>query len=141
MDKETLQELERKKKYLKRYRKNVALVSRLKKKLELLTERSYSLKSPTLSGMPRGGDLVTLSDRVADKTDLEARINRLTIRGRDLKTEITECIDNLDDARYAEILESFFIECKDFDQIASESGYTERHVIRLYSEGILSISL
>lgn len=141
MDNETLQELERKKRYLKRYRRNTVLIDRLKTKLELIDQRIYSLKSPSLSGMPRGGDPVTLADLVADKTDLERRIQRLKDKGQTSKTEILDMIDNLEDPRYAEILESFFIDCKDFEQIAEETGYTERHVIRLYSEGILAMSL
>lgn len=141
MDNETLQELERKKRYLKRYRRNNVLIDRLKAKLELIDQRIYSLKSPSLSGMPRGGDPVTLADLVADKTDLERRIQRLKDKGNASKTEILGMIDDLEDPRYAEVLESFFIDCKDFDEIAEETGYTERHVIRLYSEGILAMSL
>lgn len=139
MDNETLLELERTKRYMKRYRKNNALIVRLKAKLEDLNQRIYNVKSPSLSGMPRGGSPVTMADLVADKADLEERIDKLTNKGRKIKGEILDKIDNLDDARYAEILEEFFIDCKDFDQIAEGMGYTERHVIRLYSEGLMSV--
>lgn len=141
MDDMTVQEIERKKKYLKRYKKNIALIARLKDKLTVLDQRIYSLKSPSYSGMPRGGEPVDTVDLISDKRELEDRIERLTRRGHDLKTEILDCIDELDDPRYAEVLESFFIDCKDFDEIAEESGYTLRHVIRLYSEGILAVSV
>jgi uncharacterized coiled-coil DUF342 family protein len=139
MDKETLLEMDREKRYLKRYRRNAALVDRLKNKLRDLDQRIYTLRSPTVSDMPRGGVPIMIDDLVADKADLEERIKRLTSKGRDLKTEITALIDSLDDVRYAEILEAFFIDCMDFDEIANEMGYTERHVIRLYSEGILAL--
>lgn len=139
MDNETLLELEREKRFLKRYRKNRALVSRLTEKLELLDQRLYGVRSPSLSGMPRGGEPVTAADLIADKQELEERIQRLTSNGRKIKREILAAIDTLDDPRYAEILESFFIDCEDFGTIADNTGYTVRHVIRLYSEGILSI--
>lgn len=139
MDEVTVREIERKKKYLKRYKRNVALIARLKYKLSVLNERIYSLKSPTFSDMPRGGEPVTIDDLLSDKQDLEDRIRRLKSRGQEFKSEILTCIDNLDDPRYAEILESFFIDCKDFDTIAEDNGYTVRHVIRLYSEGIVAI--
>lgn len=139
MDNETLLELEKTKRYMKRYRRNAALIVRLKIKLETLNQRIYSLRSPKLSDMPRGGEPVTVADLVADKTELEERINKLTIKGRSIKSEILEEIDNLDDTRYAEILEEFFIDCKDFDIIAEEMGYTKRHVIRLYSEGLVAL--
>lgn len=142
MDEVTVREIERKKKYLKRYKRNVAQIIRLKSKLSILNDRIYSLKSPTLSDMPRGGDPVTIADLISDKQDLEARIERLKVRGRKLKSEILDCIDGLDmDPKYAEVLESFFIDCKDFDQIADEMVFTERHVIRLYSDGIKAISI
>lgn len=136
-----LQELERKKKYLKRYRRNTALIKRLNNKLASLDDRILSLRSPSLSGMPRGGDPVTMSDLIADKADLEARIQRLKDKGRTLKGEITGRIDELEDIRYAEVLEAFCIECMDIEEIAEEMGYTVRHTKRIYSEAVLSVSL
>lgn len=49
---------------------------------------------------------------------------------------VLEEIDTLEDDRYVEVLESFFIDCKSFADIAEDTGYQERHVIRLYSQGI-----
>lgn len=140
MDDKTLLETERKKRYLKRYRKNTALLDRLNRKLEDLNQRIYTLRSPSLSGMPRGGEPVTVSDLIADKADLEERIDKLTNKGKNIKREILNQIDDLDDVRYVEILELFFIDCMDFDEIAEETGYNVRHVIRLYSEGISKIA-
>lgn len=136
MDNETLLELDRKKRFLKRYKKNIALIVRLKDKIEDLNKRMYTLRSPKLSGMPRGGDPITIEDLTAEKVDLENRIKRLESKGKRYKSEILDKIDDLDDPRYAEILESFFIDCKDFDTIAEETGYNVRHVIRLYSEAV-----
>lgn len=141
MSNETLLETEKKKKYLKRYRKNLTLIARLSNKLEELNQRIYTVKAPSLSGMPRGGDPVTLSDLVAEKTDLEDRIVRLTSKGRIIRREILEVIDDLDDVRYAQVLEAFCIEAKSFDEIADETGYNVRHVIRLYSEAIAAIAV
>ena len=141
MSNETLPETEKKKKYLKRYRKNLTLIARLSNKLEELNQRIYTVKAPSLSGMPRGGDPVTLSDLVAEKTDLEDRIVRLAAKGRIIRREILEVIDDLDDVRYAQVLEAFCIEAKSFDEIADETGYNVRHVIRLYSEAIAAIAV
>lgn len=135
------QELDRKKKYLKRYRRNSALVNRLTLKLAALDDRIISLRSPSMSGMPRGGDPVTMSDLIADKADLEARIQRLKGKGRKLRSDIAGRIDELEDPRYAAVLEAFMLDGMDFDEIAKDMGYTERHVKRLYSEAILSVSL
>lgn len=141
MEKIDIQELDKKKRYLKRYKKNKALIERLTIKLEDINDRLYKVKSPNYSGMPRGGTPITTADILSDKKDLEDRIARLKIKGRTFKSEILDKIDELDDTRYAEILESFFIECKEFEDIAEEQGYTVRHVIRIYSEAINSMSL
>ena len=138
MDEKTIREIERKKKYLKRYRKNIKLVVRLTEKLSVLNERLYAMKTPILSDMPRGGVPVTIDDLLSDKQDLEKRIKKLKSRGKKAKAEIID-FDSLDDPRYAEILEAFFIDCKNFEEIAEENCYTVRHVVRLYSEALIEI--
>ena len=136
-----IQETELKKRYLKRYRKNRALICRLKNKVENLDDRIKGIRSPTLSDMPRGGTPITKEDMIAEKDEIINRIKRLEVKGRNLKAEILDKIDTLEDTRYAEVLESYFIDCKDFDTIADENGYTIRHTIRLYSEAINAMSL
>lgn len=145
MDDLTSQEIEtlrfKKKKSLRRYRKNVACIERLEKKLVLLDDRITGLKSPNFSGMPRGGVPVTIDDLMSDKLDLEDRIKRLKEKSRDLKKSVCEEIDSLEDSRYCEILEAHFIDGLSFEDIAEELGYTERHVIKLYSEAIALLTV
>ena len=141
MEKFDLQEIERKKRSLKRYKKNNACIDRLEEKLILLDERIKSVRSPNYSGMPRGGTPVTLADLISDKTDLEERIERLKKKSKRLKTEILEEIDTLDDMRYVEVLEAFFIDGLTMEDIADECGYTVRHTYRLYSEAISMLAL
>ena len=140
MDDKTRRELERRKQYLKRYKRNCTLVNRLEKRLVELDERLYAVRSVVISDMPRGGAARELSDIISDKQELEERINRLVTNGRKYRTEILELIDKLDNSNYAEVLEAFFIDCKDFGQIAEGMGYTERYVIKLYSLAILALS-
>ena len=135
------QEAESKKRYLKRYRKTLALIDRLKSKVVILEDRIGSPRSPNLSGMPRGGNPITDEDLIADKLEIEDRISRLEIKASKYKKEILDVIDELDDPRYAEVLESYFIRLKDFETIAEENNYTTRHVARLYREGIDNVSL
>lgn len=145
MDDQTSQETEalrsKKKQSLKRYRKNVACIERLEKKLVLLDERITSIRSPSFSDMPRGGVPVTIDDLMSDKIDLEDRIKRLKAKSRDLKNAVCEEIDSLEDPRYCEILEAHFIDGLSFEDIAEEMGYTERNVIKLYSEAITLLTL
>lgn len=125
-----------KKKYLRRYRKNIACIARLEKKLKLLDDRLSSPRSPNLSGMPRGSTPVTTSELIADKIELEERISRLKEKGKVFKNEILAEIDSLDDARYCEVLEAYFIDGYSLEKIAEKECYTDRHIYRLYSEAI-----
>lgn len=136
-----IQETEDKKRYLRQYRKNRALVNRLKNKIKNLDERMTSLRSPTLSDMPRGGTPITNEDLLAEKDELIERLNRLEDKGRKIKSELLDKIDDLDDPRYAEVLESYFIDCKTLETIADENSYTMRHIVRLYSDAIKSMTL
>lgn len=136
-----IQELDRKKRFLKRYKKNLANIDRLKIKIEKLDERLQNLRSPILSDMPRGGTPISKDDILQDKIDLEERIRRFEKKGATYKREIIDAIDELDDTRYAEILESFCIDCKSLEDIAKEMDYTDRHIKRLYSEAILSVDI
>ena len=136
-----IQEIEKKKRSLKRYKKNNACIDRLEDKLFLLDERIKSVKSPNYSGMPRGGTPVTIEELLSDKLDLEKRIQRLKNKKSMLKDEILEEIDTLEDSRYVEILEAFFIDGISLEDIADNEGYTVRHVYRLYSEAVTILAL
>ena len=141
MTDEELREITKKKCSMKRYRKNKACINRLEKKLKSLDEKIKAIKSPNYSGMPRGGTPITVEDLIADKLELEDRIKRLKIKNKKVKKEILDEIDSLDDPRLCEILESFFVDCIALEDIADTEGYTERHVYRLYNEGVRLLSV
>lgn len=136
MENRDLQEVNNKKRSLKRYKKNNACIVRLEDKLTALTLKIESAKSPNYSGMPRGGQPVSIEDLLSDKIDLEKRIAKLKRKSKDLKSDILDEIDTLDDPRYCEILEAFFIDGLTLSEIADREGYTVRHIYRLYSEAV-----
>ena len=141
MENQEIQEIENKKRFLKRYRKNLNCIIRLEGKLDLLESKLNSVRSPNLSGMPRGGIPVTNADMIADKVDLENRIERLKEKGKKLKREILEEIDSLDEPRYIAVLEGFFIDCLSMEDIAENEGYTVRHVYSLYHDAVRALTL
>lgn len=141
MEQKEIELIEKKKRSLKRYKKNLSCIERLEAKLDQIETRMTSVRSPKLSDMPRGGTPVTIEDLIADKIELEERIDRLKRKSRKLRSEILEEIDRVDDTRYSEVLESFFIDCKTLEDIAEEMGYTDRHIYRLYSEGVTYLAL
>ena len=141
MENQEIQEIASKKRFLKRYRKNLNCIVRLEEKLALLDVKLNSVRSPNLSGMPRGGVPVTVADMVADKIDLENRIERLKEKGKKLKLEILEEIDSLDEPRYVAVLEGFFIDCLSMEAIAENEGYTVRHVYSIYHDAVRALTL
>lgn len=141
MEKDEIQKIENKKRSLKRYKKNLVCLERLNEKLDVLDKKITSIKSTNYSGMPRGGIPITIDELLSDKMELEERINRLKIKNKNIKREILDEIDSLDDSRYVEILESFFIDGLTLEDIADNEGYTPRHVYRLYSEAVTILAL
>lgn len=105
-----------------------------------LVARIESLKSPGISDMPKGGDHRSKEDLIAEKVDIERRIQKHIDKGTRYKSEITDMIDTLDDRHEAEVLERYFIYCETFGMIAAKMGYTERHVIRLYTAAVTKIA-
>lgn len=131
----------KKKKWLRRYKKNLACITRLEEKLEIIDLRMTSARSPILSDMPRGGQPVTLEELISDKMEIEERIERLKIKSKRYKLETLEEIDRLDDPRYVSVLELFFIKGLSFGEIADKLTYTDRHVERLYAEGVRFLAI
>lgn len=134
-------EIEVKKKYLRRFKKNRAQIRRLKIKVANLDQMICRVKSPNYSGMPRGGTPISIEELLSDKQEYEERIRQLEKTGRQIKREIAGAIDSLEDSSEAEVLEGFFLECKEFGDIADDTEYSLRHVIRLYTQGIENIEI
>lgn len=134
-------EYEKKKKYLKRYRKNQELIKRLNDKVRSYDDRLVGLRSPTISDMPRGSTPIDKADIISDKRETEERIKRLKDKGSVYRREILDCIDTLDDVRQAEVLEMFCIDCMSISDIADTMGYTERWIASIYSEAITTIDI
>lgn len=130
-----------KKEWLSRYRKNREVINRLEEKLANLDTQIYKIRTVSYSDQPKGGIPVTLNDLLTDKVELEDRINRLSKKGRKIKAEIIDKIDSLDNRKYCEILEAYFIDCKTLVQISYDMGYSDRHTRRMYSEAMQIINI
>lgn len=133
--------IEKTKRYLKRYRKHKMLIERLKLKVARLDDRLTAIKSQQISDMPHGGSPTPIEDIISDKLETEERIAKLNSKGKHIKREILDKIDELEDYKHVEVMEAFCIDCKSFGEIADDIGYSERHVIKLYSEAIELIKI
>ena len=131
----------KKKEWLNRYKRNRLAVLRLKNKVQEIDNRMNTVKTSHLSGMPRGGQPKTIADYVAEKSELESRINKLDLKGREFRREILDAIDNMEEVVQAEILELLFISGLTLEAISDELGYNIRHTYRLYAKALEAIKI
>ena len=131
--------MKEKKNFLKRYLRIMKRVERLENKLAQLDDRLTSISGRPITDMPRGGIPTTMDDLLADKMETEERISNLVHESMVIRKEIFGALDGLDDARHVEALELFFIEGLPFEDIAERMGYTTRHTMRFYTEGIKAL--
>lgn len=124
------------KRYLNRYRRYMKRVDKLEEKLYQIDVQIQGLKGRQITDMPRGGRTLTTNDLLIKKEETEHRIQNLLDRSKRIRYEVFDCIDTLEDDRFAEILECYFIERLTFEEIAEQKNYSVRHVGYLYGKGI-----
>lgn len=135
-------EFQKKKRYLARYRKKKRLISRLEDKLFEMDASFHSLKGTALSPTKTSGGVAkTIDDRYSQIEDLESRINRLLSVSRKLRVEIYNILDKLEDEHENEVLELYFIEDKSILDISTQTNYSYRYVMKLYSNGVQHVEI
>lgn len=130
------EETKRNKKYLNRYRRYMKRVDKLEEKLYQLDVQIQGLNGRQITDMPKGGTSLTTDDLLIKKEETEHRIQNLLERSKGIRYEVFDCIDTLEDDRFAEVLECYFIERMTFEEIAEFKNYSVRHVGYLYGRGI-----
>lgn len=125
-----------KKRWLNRYKKNREFVRRLNDRMQLLDEKITSVKTSHVSSIPRGGKPITKEDLIAEKLELESRIDKLNEKGKRYRHEILDAIDNLEEVNHVDLLESIFISCNTIEYAGEKLGYTVRHTYRIYAQAL-----
>lgn len=134
-------EIKKKKSFLKGYQNYLIRIERLEEKLLSIDNQLEGMSSKRISDMPKGGLPVTTDELLYRKEEIKRRIQNLIDKSIEVKFEIYEVIDHIDDYRFAEVLEAYFIECKTLECIADEKHYSVRHISSLYSEGLKEIQI
>ena len=130
-----------KKAWLNRYANQVRGIERLENKREILEERITSVRSPTLSGLPRGGTPITIEDLIADKLEIEDRILRLKDTARRVRREILDAIDDIEEVNLCEVMEGRYILLQSPEDLAESMGFNTRHIWRILSQGVEAIQI
>ncbi|MCD8207449.1 MAG: hypothetical protein LUD72_05900, partial [Bacteroidales bacterium] len=68
--------------------------------------------------------------------DLDLEVNADVDRYVDLKHEIIDRIQKMEDLRFVNLLYKRYVEYKPFDMIAREMGYVYRYTVQLHGEAL-----
>lgn len=126
----------------KDYLRQVPLLdSKIQSRLEELTNMrsnifgtraiSYDSDPVQSSGVPD-----SMADAVAKYIDLEKEINESVDELIDLKHKIVGEIEQLSDPRHVRLLNLRYVQCKTFEQIAVDTNYSFRQVLRLHGSAL-----
>lgn len=75
-------------------------------------------------------------DAIAIAVDLEEESRLLAVKLENLKNKITKEIDGVENELYYNILKSFYIQEKNFTEIAAEEGYSYKQIKRYFKKSL-----
>ena len=107
---------------------------------ERLESRLMSGRMTNLSGMPRGGQY-DWTDTAATLLQLTDRINAEIMDLCRIKRQVNDAIDAVEDMRMRRVLELRYRNYHTWEQIAKETGFVYRHVIRLHGDALQQIKV
>lgn len=128
----TDQERNAKIKYLESYKWLNAEIEDDEERLARLDARLYDAPIKKISDMPRGGQPVTIDSLVAQKIELQDRINEKCAR----RNEILNRIESLPDHRDRRILKLEFIDDLTHEQVAERINYSVAQTRRYYEAAL-----
>ena len=109
-------------------------------RVERLRARLEAGRMSRITGMPRGGgsDWTETADRLIE---LEQAVNARVRDMCQIKRQAIAAIDAVDDARYRELLELYYIDGKTWEQVAERMGYDRRWVTRLHGMALQKVKV
>ncbi len=126
------QERQEKIDYLKSYRWIDAEIMNDEERLARLDARLYTPGAVKISDMPRGGQPVTMESLVAEKIELQDRINAKNTRRR----AILESIESMRSERDRMILKLHFIDGLTHEAVAERINYSVTQTRRYYEAAL-----
>ena len=119
-------------KYLESYKWLNAEIEDDEERLARLDARLYSPGAVSISDMPKGGQPVTMDSLVAQKMELQERINEKCGR----RKAILDSIERMTNARDRLILKYRFVDNLTHDKIAERLNYSNMQVRRYYESAL-----
>jgi len=134
-------ENDKKKEYLKSYKKLCDKLKSLEDQLQSLREVEQSAKIMKLSDMPKAHKQTDLSDVVVKMEAIYTKIVRIRSECLEKKLEIESRIADMPSGIEADILRKRYIEFKPWEQICVEIGYSWMQTHRLHSRALSNFKL
>ncbi len=133
-------ENDKKKEYLRKYRKHGRKIKRIESEIEEI--RSMKLyPSMNSDGMPHGSDQTDLSDYAAELTEKEDKLYLEGVEQVKAYKDITYKIEQLKDETERDVLYYRYIKSKSWWEIAELMGYTERWVQELHGKALKHLKI
>ena len=118
--------------YLKSYRWIEAEIMNDEERLARLDARLYSPGAVKISDMPRGGQPITMESLVAEKIELQERINAKNARRRAILNSIESMRSELDRM----MLKLHFVDNMTHEQVAERINYSVTQTRRYYEAAL-----
>lgn len=133
-------ENERKKEYLKGYRRHVRRINRIETELEELHAMSAPM-SASNDGMPHGSGQSDLSGYAAELDKLERSLREEKDKRVEVYKDIDERIKKLERENEKDVLFYRYIAGLAWWEIAEKMSFSERHVTRLHGRALAHLEI
>lgn len=129
-----------KKEYLRRYKAADDEINDLLRERERVMSRLTRM-TPTLSGMPRGGEKDALAEGMDKLIALDREIGDKVDRLIDLRREIEGYLSTVCNATQRRLLRLRYLHCMSWDRVAVEMGYELRWVYRVHGRALSALTI
>lgn len=128
------------KEFLRNLRKTEIEIRALRMQIEKLRSEAEGVKAMTLSDMPKGGHGRDAADIIAEIADLQAVCAaKLGALVRDRHNAMT-VIMRIERTELRTVLTLYYCDSLSWDEVAEETGYSVRQVLRLHGEALVEFA-
>ncbi|WAJ24037.1 hypothetical protein [Lacrimispora xylanolytica] len=133
---------EEKKEYLNTYKKSRNRLKSLELQLEQIKIDIVHVRASQGNGMPRGkGGINDISKYMEQMANLEEQIDNIRLDIVDRQIKITSAINLLSDDDECTIMTDKYLNCKTWEEVSEDNGYSWRTVHRIHGRALKKIKL
>lgn len=126
---------EKKKEYLKSYKESVISAKVIQEEIEQL-RLDKMCPSVISDGMPHASTCSDLSSYAAKLMELEEKLHKARYKKITLHTDISDCIEAMENETEKCVLRLKYLHCKTFEEVAECMKYSLRQVYSFHSSAI-----